>query len=129
MNQVGKNIKKYREAKKATQDDMAKALFVTRQAVSNWETGKTEPDIDTMQKIAGFLNVSVEELIYGEKKCKDVYINTGARNGSKAGLGIGVALAIVISYVKWHSIGWAILHGLLNWIYVIYFVIKYGWNG
>ncbi len=129
MNQVGKNIKKFREKKKVTQDEMAQALFVTRQAISNWENGKTEPDIDTLQKIADYLKVTMEELIYGEKKKGEIYINTGTRNGSKAGLGIGVALAVVISYVKWHSIGWAVLHGILNWIYVIYFIIKYGWDG
>ncbi|MDD4125008.1 MAG: helix-turn-helix transcriptional regulator [Eubacteriales bacterium] len=129
MNHVGKNIKKFREMKKVTQEEMAQALFITRQAVSNWENGKTEPDIDTLQKIADFLNVTMEELIYGVKKKTDIYIQTGARNSSKAGLGIGVALAVVISYVKWHSIGWAILHGILNWVYVIYFIIKYGWNG
>ena len=129
MNQVGKNIKRFREKKKITQEEMAQALFITRQAVSNWENGKTEPDIDTMQKIADFLNITMEELIYGEKKKGDIYIQTGACKGSKVGLGIGVALAVVISYVKWHSIGWAILHGILNWVYVIYFIIKYGWNG
>ncbi|NCA67939.1 MAG: hypothetical protein EOM87_07750, partial [Clostridia bacterium] len=63
------------------------------------------------------------------KKKGDICIQEGARKGSKAGLGIGVALAVVISYVNWHSIGWAILHGILNWAYVIYFIIKYGWNG
>jgi len=32
---------------------------------------------------------------------------------------------VVISYVKWESIGWAILHGILNWFYVLYYIIKY----
>lgn len=41
------------------------------------------------------------------------------------GLGFGQALAIVISYVKWRSIGWAIIHGLLGWFYVIYYFAKY----
>ncbi|NCA67796.1 MAG: XRE family transcriptional regulator, partial [Clostridia bacterium] len=68
MNQVGKNIKNFREKKKVTQEEMAQALFMTRQAISNWENGKTEPDIDTLQKIADFLNITMEELIYGVKK-------------------------------------------------------------
>ncbi|MFV0400500.1 MAG: hypothetical protein ACK5LX_07765 [Oscillospiraceae bacterium] len=41
----------------------------------------------------------------------------------KAGISFGTALAMVISYTNWHSIFWAIIHGLLSWIYVIYFVI------
>ena len=38
---------------------------------------------------------------------------------------MGVVLAMIISYVNWHSIGWAILHGLLNWGYVLYYIIRY----
>ena len=43
----------------------------------------------------------------------------------KAGVSFGSALAMVISYVNWHSIGWAIFHGILGWVYVIYYAIKY----
>lgn len=41
----------------------------------------------------------------------------------KGGITFGSALAMVISYCNWHSIGWAIVHGLLSWVYVIYFAI------
>ena len=46
-------------------------------------------------------------------------------NGAKAGIGFGCALAITISFTQWHSILWAIFHGLLGWIYVIYFALRY----
>jgi hypothetical protein len=39
----------------------------------------------------------------------------------KAGIGFGTALAITISWSQWHSILWAILHGICSWLYVIYF--------
>lgn len=32
---------------------------------------------------------------------------------------------MVISYANWHSVGWAIVHGLMSWLYVIYFVLAY----
>ena len=41
------------------------------------------------------------------------------------GLSFGSALAMVISYTAWHSVGWAILHGLFSWVYVIYYLSKY----
>lgn len=44
----------------------------------------------------------------------------------KSGISFGSALAMVISYTTWHSVGWAIIHGLLSWLYVIYFVLRYG---
>ena len=43
----------------------------------------------------------------------------------KNGITFGSALAMVISYVNWHSIFWAVIHGLLRWGYVIYYIIRY----
>lgn len=43
----------------------------------------------------------------------------------KSGITFGSALAMVISYSNWHSIGWAIIHGLMSWLYVIYYIIRY----
>ena len=49
----------------------------------------------------------------------------GIKKTVKTGITIGSALAMVISYCNWHSVGWAIFHGLLSWVYVIYYVIRY----
>ena len=65
---IGKHIKQYREQRDMTQEALAERLSVTRQAVSNWECGKTQPDIETLHRIADVLDISVEELIYGEKR-------------------------------------------------------------
>lgn len=43
----------------------------------------------------------------------------------ETGIGFGCALATVISYSNWHHIGWAILHGIFSWFYVIYYAIVY----
>ncbi len=125
---VGKNIKRYREEKQITQECLAKKLNVTRQAVSNWENSKTQPDIDMLNSIAQHLEVTIEELVYGEKREVKVIDNTTIRQNAGRGITFGMALAMIISYVNWQSIGWAILHGLLNWIYIIYYIFKYGWS-
>lgn len=67
MNRVSRSIKKFRTAKGMTQNDLAEKLFVSRQTVSSWENGRTQPDIDFLEKLAEALSVSIEELIYGEK--------------------------------------------------------------
>ena len=41
----------------------------------------------------------------------------------KSGVGLGSALAVVISYTAHKSILWAILHGIFSWLYVIYFAL------
>ena len=43
----------------------------------------------------------------------------------KSGISFGSALAMVVSYVKWHSVGRAAVHGLMGWLYVGYYIIKY----
>lgn len=43
----------------------------------------------------------------------------------KTGISFGSCLAMVISYVNWHSVGWAIFHGLMSWGYVLYYVLRY----
>ena len=130
MDQIGKHIKKYREEKGLTQEQLAEQMSVTRQAVSNWENAKTQPDIDTLFRLSQIFEISIEELIYGEKRetapeviniTKKIVHNVDVEKG----LGFGSALAIVISYVKWKSIGWAVVHGLMSWIYVIYFALRY----
>ena len=53
-------------------------------------------------------------------------ISRTVKNTAKAGISFGSCLAMVISYTSWHSIPWAIFHGLLSWVYVIYFAIVHG---
>ncbi len=125
---VGKHIKKAREEKGLTQEQLAERLSVTRQAVSNWENEKTQPDIDTLHKISDTLEVDIERLIYGKERKYTVEKHVHVEKTADVGVMVGAALAVVISYTKWKSIGWAILHGCLNWIYVIYYIIKYGWS-
>lgn len=68
MNNITNRIRSLRTARGLTQDALAQQLHVTRQAVSNWENGKSQPDIDTIIKLAQALNVPAEELIYGKKE-------------------------------------------------------------
>jgi hypothetical protein len=44
---------------------------------------------------------------------------------AKVGVGFGSALAITISWSANQSILWAMLHGVLGWVYVIYYAVKY----
>jgi hypothetical protein len=47
------------------------------------------------------------------------------RNAAKVGVGFGTALAITISWTANKSILWVIVHGILGWLYVVYYLIKY----
>lgn len=130
MHIVGENIRKNREEKGLSQEALAQALNVTRQPVSSWETGRTEPDLDTLHQIAQVLETTVEELIYSRRLkeptvIRQVVEKKEVRKSIESGAVLGTALAVVISYTQWGSIGWAILHGILNWGYVIYYAVRY----
>ena len=65
MRDIGKNIRSLREKKGMTQEALAEALFVTRQTVSNYETGRSRPDLDMLVKIAQVLEADVNQVLYG----------------------------------------------------------------
>lgn len=63
---TGAVIKKLRENKKMTQEELADTLFVSSKAVSKWETGQGFPDISLIEPLAKALDISVIELLSGE---------------------------------------------------------------
>lgn len=70
---VGRNLKRLRQRSGLTQDDLAERLHVTRQAVSAWETGKNQPDVETLTAMAEALGADVRELIYGPGAVEEGY--------------------------------------------------------
>ena len=50
-----------------TQEELAEALFVSRTAVSKWESGRGYPSIDSLKEISGFFSITIDDLLSGEK--------------------------------------------------------------
>lgn len=59
----GDNLKKYRIEKGVSQNDLAKKLFVSRQCVSKWENGITQPDLQTLTQLSELLDIPIDALI------------------------------------------------------------------
>ena len=59
----GKNLIQLRKMHQLTQEALAEKIGVTRQAVAKWESGDSVPDLQTGQKLAEVLNVSLDELV------------------------------------------------------------------
>lgn len=68
MTKISKNIKRLRMLQNMSQEELSQKLFVSRQAVSSWENGRTQPDLEMIQKLSELFGVQVEELLYGEKR-------------------------------------------------------------
>lgn len=65
MRDIGKNIRQLRMKRNMTQDELAERLFVTRQTVSNYETGKSRPDVEMLVKISEVMDTDIHQVIYG----------------------------------------------------------------
>ena len=61
-------IRTLRTEKGLSQDELAEKLFVTRQAVSRWETGETTPNIDTLKLLSKLFDVSINTLLGSPRK-------------------------------------------------------------
>lgn len=149
MNQseIGKFIAEKRREKNLTQEALAERLGVSNKTVSKWENGKSMPDYAVVEALCNELDITVAELLgakeqklldpeqyemmlYKLQELEHKVVETEQKNAAKSssvnvGITFGSALAMVISYVTWKSVGWAILHGMFGWGYVIYYLIKY----
>lgn len=67
MNKTGSLIEQLRREKCMTQSDLAAAVGVSKQAVSNWECGKRFPDVSLIEALTEALGVSAAELIKGKR--------------------------------------------------------------
>lgn len=65
MKSIGEIIRNHRLKNNMSQEELGKKLFVTKQAVSKWENGKTLPDIETIRKLTEILNIPHEEILGG----------------------------------------------------------------
>lgn len=70
---IGKFIAKCRKNKKITQSELAEKLGVTDRAISNWENGKNLPDVSLFKPLCNELNITINDLLSGEKVEKNMY--------------------------------------------------------
>lgn len=64
--ELGAQIKKFRTEMAISQDELAEKVFVSRQSISNWETGKTYPDIKSLLLLSNVFSVSLDQLVKGD---------------------------------------------------------------
>jgi len=95
--EVGNRIREERDRLGLSQEDLAQQIFVSRQTVSNWETGKTYPDVQSLLLLSKLFEVSVDSLVKGDVEAMQEKIDNYEldRFKMKASMGIGLALIAV----------------------------------
>ncbi len=64
--EIGSQIRKYRNAQKLSQEELAEKIYVTRQTISNWENKKSYPDIHSLLLLSSVFEISLDRLIKGD---------------------------------------------------------------
>lgn len=100
MNDIGKNIRFLRQQRKMSQDQLAEALHVTRQTVSNYETGRSRPDVEMLTTLAAALDADVKEILYAPAD-REVHIRRLRR------LAVGVVLTGLVGVLYFAGSTWA----------------------
>ena len=83
--EFNEKLQELRKARSLTQEELAEALFVSRTAISKWESGRGYPNLDSLKEISKFFSVSIDDLICTQeiisaaedekKECVDKYIS------------------------------------------------------
>ena len=75
--EFNEKLQELRKSRSMTQEELAEALFVSRTAISKWESGRGYPSMDSLKEISRFFSVTIDDLI-----CSDEII-TAAENEKK----------------------------------------------
>ncbi|MGH0776540.1 helix-turn-helix domain-containing protein [Bacillus cereus] len=124
---LGEQLKKLRESKGFSQEDVAKKIGVTRQAVYKWENDKSCPDIDNLILLSEMYNVTLDELIKGNQNIKEkIHIDEEDEDFEKEnefGFYIGFGLLIMSAFIDYEGIQKMLL-GIALFMMVFYFDMK-----
>lgn len=125
---IGSKIKTLRLSKSMTQEQLAKALHVSAQAVSKWENGKSYPDIHSLLLLSALFDVSLDQLIKGDLETMKQEVNAAdVRAMNRDGIIYTVLLAATIilpaPLLKWFGL-YGLIPELLIWGAAMYFALR-----
>lgn len=99
MNNIGQIIKELRKRNGLTQSKLAEIIHVSDKTVSKWELGLSVPESDILMKLSEYFNVSVEDLIKGNKKI----LITNDIKKKRIIVGILICLIFILSILLFNS--------------------------
>ena len=103
--ELARRIKEHRARLGMSQADLARALFVTRQTISNWETSRTYPDAQSLLLMSGLFGVSVDSLLKDDSQEMKEALAAGSRKMNRLG---AVMAAFGLACAAWVVVGIAL---------------------
>lgn len=89
-------IKKHRDSFNISQEELAENIYVSRQTISNWETGKTYPDIHSLLLLSNFFGITLDELVKGDLEIMKKKIESAEIKKVKGLFNVLAALFIIV---------------------------------
>ncbi len=117
--EIGAQIRRYRNSLGLTQDELADKIYVTRQTISNWETGKSYPDIHSLLRLGDLFNISLDQLIKGDVEImkREIDKDEAARFNRLGKIFAALFIACIALFVPlvaflkvWGVVIWAVLY-------------------
>ena len=65
--EFNEKLQQLRKQKEITQEELAEAIYVSRTAISKWESGRGYPSIDSLKALSEFFGITIDELLSGEE--------------------------------------------------------------
>lgn len=126
--ELNTQIRKYRAGMKLSQEELAEKVYVTRQTISNWENGKSYPDIHSLLLLGSLFNVSLDQLIKGDieimkEEIKEVEINKLNRYGTIFTILLVVTIISAVPLVLWFDV-YGMAAGVILFGVTMYFALK-----
>lgn len=126
--ELNTQIRKYRAGMKLSQEELAEKVYVTRQTISNWENGKSYPDIHSLLLLGSLFNVSLDQLIKGDieimkEEIKEVEINKLNRYGTVFTILLVVTIISAVPLVLWFDV-YGMAAGVILFGVTMYFALK-----
>lgn len=122
---IGDIIKENREKKKMSQNDLAQQLYVSRQAISKWENNAALPSIENIVAISDCLDISLDELMKGDKKVMEE-INKSSKFNVIAKIvfsGMGIAIFLYLLLFKICGISQSIIYWVCLFLAIIAWMV------
>lgn len=125
---IGSKIKTLRLSKSMTQEQLAKALHVSAQAVSKWENGKSYPDIHSLLLLSALFDVSLDQLIKGDLETMKQEVNAADvramnRDGIIYTILLAATIILPVPLIKWFGL-YGLIPELLLWGSAMYFALR-----
>lgn len=126
--ELNTQIRKYRAGMKLSQEELAEKVYVTRQTISNWENGKSYPDIHSLLLLSSLFNVSLDQLIKGDieimkEEINEVEINKLNRYGTIFTILLVVTIISAVPLVLWFDV-YGMAAGVILFGVTMYFALK-----